>query len=320
MNIDLMRNVLRQEADALGALANSIDDDYERLVEICLNCDGKIILVGMGKSGHVAKKISATLASLGTPSFFLHPAEAAHGDLGMVEPRDLVVMISRSGETGELLQLINSFKIIGCKTVGVFCKKQSLLEQYCDFSVVIPMEREACANNLAPTTSTTLTMALGDALAVQLSEIKHFSKTDFALYHPQGTLGKQLLMTVDLFPKSDLTEIKVLSSDSIRQALWMITRNRLGAVAVTDEQNILIGLISDGDIRRELERNGELMDLMIDEIMTKSPISVQKTALVVDVLHMMQNKKISVMPITDEDGRLINMISFHDVVKTGITG
>lgn len=318
--LKVMEAVLRQEAESINALADSLDEKYVRLIEMCKACEGKLIFTGMGKSGHVAKKISATMSSLGTPSLYLHPGEAAHGDLGMVEARDLVIMISKSGETGELAQLINSFKIIGCRLVGIFCKKDSLLEQYCDLTIVIPIEREACVNNLAPTTSTTVTMALGDALAVQLSELKNFTRTDFALYHPQGTLGKQLLMTVDMFPLEEMDEIAVPGSESIRQALWKITKNRLGAAAVVDPDFNLIGLISDGDIRRGLEKKDNVLEMNVKELMTASPVNVHNNVLVADALRIMQGKKISVLPITDAKGKLINMISFHDVVKTGITG
>lgn len=318
--LDAMRQVLLEEAEAINNLANILDEKYEQLIDICYECDGKIILVGMGKSGHIARKISATLASLGMPSFFLHPAEAAHGDLGMVEKRDLVIFLSKSGETDEIIQLLSSLKIIGCKLVGIFCKDKSTLEEYCDLTIVLPVEKEACVNNLAPTTSTTLTLALGDALAVSLSRRKAFGHQDFALFHPRGTLGKQLLLTVSDLANSNIKEIAVQKEDEVRNVLWVITKNRLGAVSVMDEQQKLIGLITDGDIRRALEKSDNIMKLTADQIMTAEPISVAGYELAANAFKLMQQKKISVLPITSKDNHLVGMVSFHSIVESGITG
>lgn len=320
INLKTMRRVLSEEAAAINILADTLDEKYEKLIQLCENCKGKIILTGMGKSGHVARKISATLASLGTASFFLHPAEAAHGDLGMVQKNDLIIMISKSGETEEIIQLINSLKIIGCTLIGIFCEPDSTLQRYCDLTIVLPLEKEACINNLAPTTSTTLTMALGDALAVELSERQKFGRQDFALFHPKGTLGKQLLLTVSDLTSRNKEEIAVSANDLIKTVLWVITKNRLGAVTVTNENNQLIGFISDGDIRRSLEQNTYIMEKTASEVMTKNPISVYKDMLAVDAFKLMQRKKISVLPITDENRELLGVVSFHDIVESGITG
>lgn len=318
--LKMMASVLRQEADGIETLVHSLDDKYGKLIEICMECTGKVVLTGMGKSGHVAKKISATLASLGTPSFYLHPAEAAHGDLGMVQENDVVIMISKSGETDELLQLMNSFKIIGCKLTGLFCRENSSLGTCCDLSVVIPIEREACINNLAPTTSTTVTMALGDALAVTLSKIKGFNERGFALYHPQGTLGKQLLTTAGNFARYRLEEISVKRETSVKKVLWVITKNHFGASAVMEADGTLSGLVTDGDIRRGLEKKEDFLQCMVSEIMTENPVSVLDSMLAVDVFHLMKEKRLSVVPVVDENKKLLSMLSIHDIVESGIVG
>lgn len=318
--LKVMASVLRKEADGIENVIYTLDEKYERLIRICMECTGKVILTGMGKSGHVAKKISATLASLGTSSFYLHPAEAAHGDLGMVQKKDVVIMISKSGETDELLQLINSFKIIGCKLMGLFCRENSSLETYCDLSIIIPIEREACINNLAPTTSTTVTMALGDALAITLSKLKGFDERKFALYHPQGTLGKQLLTTAGSLSRYSRRETSVEREATVKKVLWVITKNHFGAAAVTEEDGTLVGLVTDGDIRRGLERKDDFLQCSVSEIMTNNPIRVRDTMLAADVFHLMQKKRVSVVPVVDENNQVISMISIHDIVESGIVG
>lgn len=316
--LNTIKKVLMEESEAILAVSNSVSDEYVKLVDVCEKCEGKVIFTGMGKSGHVAKKISATMASLGTPSFFLHPGEAAHGDLGMVSRSDIVIMVSKSGETDELIQIINSLKIIGCYLVGLFCKKYSTLEGLCDMAIVLPLEREACINNLAPTISTTATMAVGDAVAIALSERKMFGKQNFALFHPRGTLGKQLLLTVDGIANKCMEEIAVKQDDGLKKVLWAITKNRLGAVTVVDDEGYLIGLVSDGDIRRAIEVNENILKNQANDIMTNNPISIGESTLAVDAFKMMQEKKISVLPITDADNKLIGMVSFHDIVGLGI--
>lgn len=318
-DLNTFKRVLLEEANAINTLAAGIGQEHSDLLKMCEDCKGKIVLTGMGKSGHVARKISATMASLGCPSFFLHPAEAAHGDLGMVQREDLLIMVSKSGETEEIIQLINSLKIIGCNLVGLFCTKGSTLERYCDLTIILPCEKEACINNLAPTTSTTLTMAYGDALAVELSERKGFKKRDFALFHPKGSLGKQLLLTVKNLVDSDAPTMSVMPDETVKNVLWNITKNRLGAVAVVDENINLVGLISDGDIRRGLESNESFLNLTAKDIMTRSPKTASGDMLAAEALKMMNKNKISVLPIVDKT-KFIGLVSFHDVVKAGVSG
>lgn len=317
---EVMEEVLLCEADAIQRLARSINEKHVELLKICNECTGKIIFTGIGKSGHVAKKNSATMASLGTPSFFLHPAEAAHGDLGMVAKNDVVIMISKSGETDELIQMLNSLKIIGCKLIGIFCKENSTLGKQCDLTIILPVKKEACINNLAPTTSTTITMAFGDAISVALSHMRGFRKEDFALFHPGGTLGKQLLLTVGSLANWDRNEISIKKDDGIKTILLIITKNRIGAVAVTDECGKLIGLVSDGDIRRGIENNESFMQMKASDLMTKNPVSINENTLAVEAFKLMQAKKISVLPITNDENQLMGIVGFHDIVSLGITG
>ena len=314
----IMSDVLEKEADAIHKLSLDLNDTHKKIVEMCSDCQGKVVLCGMGKSGHVARKISATLASLGTPSLYLHPGEAAHGDLGMVESKDLVMMISKSGETEEIIQLITSLKAIGCKLVGVFCREGSRLQQYCDETVILPVEEEACIHNLAPTTSTTLTMAFGDALAVALAARKGFGKNDFALFHPRGSLGKQLLLTVDDLAYNDIKEISVKYDESIKNVLLCITNNRLGAAAVIEKDNKLAGLISDGDIRRALKKDESFFAKKASDIMKNKPLVAGTGTLAVEAFKLMSKKKVSVLPIVDEKEHLVGMVSFHDIVASGI--
>lgn len=318
--INIVRKVLLEEAEGIINFANLLDGNVSKLIEICAQCRGKVVITGIGKSGHVAKKISATMSSLGTSSFYLHPAEAAHGDLGMVQKEDVVIMISKSGETDELIQLISSLKIIGCKLVGIFCRVESTLSKYCDFAVVIPVEKEACINNLAPTTSTTVTMALGDALAVALSKLNDFGSKDFAVYHPSGALGKRLLLTVGMLVKRDIESVGVMSNESVKDILWVITRNHVGAVAVVDEKRKLKGLVTDGDVRRGLEKQDNILQCKVSEIMTEKPISIKEDVMAIDAFCLMKERKISVVPVIDDDNNFIGLISIHEIVESGVIG
>lgn len=316
--LNSIKMVLQMEAQAIMDVETSLDENNVALIELCQSCKGKLVLTGMGKSGHVAKKISTTLASLGTPSFFLHPAEAAHGDLGMVSKSDVLIMFSKSGQTDELLRIIPSLKVIGCPVVGVFCRKDSILERYCDLTIVLPVEKEACANNLAPTSSTTVTMAWGDALAITLSKLLHFEPKNFALYHPLGSLGKRLLTTAEMLMRQNSDNISVHIDAPIEKVLWMITSNHMGAVAVIDNDGRLVGLITDGDIRRALDHNADILKRSAVEVMTEHPIVIRKTMMAVDMINLMKEKRISIVPVIEEDGHLAGMITMHDALESGI--
>lgn len=316
--IESMREVLKIEAEGILSMAEVMGENYVETIRMLQRCTGKIVLTGMGKSGHVAKKISATMSSLGISSVFLHPAEAAHGDLGVVQTQDIVIMLSKSGETEELIQLMPSLRVIGSRMIGIFCKHNSTLEKYCDKTLIIKVDREACANNLAPTTSTTMMMALGDALAVTISKMNSFSSEEFALFHPKGTLGKQLLTTAETLINQRLESVAVRGEVSVESILWTITENHLGAVAIVNEEGKLEGIVSDGDIRRGLKSRENLLQTSAREIMTKEPVYVKKSMLAMEVFYLMQRKKISVVPVVDDSLMVLGMISMHDIIQTGI--
>lgn len=321
MNIyDTVQNILNEEAMVISLISKEIDKSVERFIEICYQSTGKIILTGMGKSGHVARKISATMASLGTPSFYLHPGEAAHGDLGMVTRDDVLIMVSNSGETDELIQLIDSIRIIGCRLMGVFCKRNSTLEKYCDVTIILPVEKEAGVNNLAPTTSTTVTMAFGDAVALTLSQMRNFKESDFALFHPKGALGKKLLITVGSLGRNQIEDFSVHKEQTIEEVLWVITKDGLGAAVVTNATGEIQGLVSDGDIRRCLEKKCDIVKTPVSQIMTMKPVVLEEDMLAVDALLLMQDKRKSICPIVNGNNLLVGMISIHDILNAGIRG
>ncbi len=318
MIINSVKRTMHIEAEEINRLINTVDESTVKLVNLLSETKGKIIITGMGKSGHIAKKICATMSSLGTPTLFLHPSEALHGDLGIVEERDTIVMISNSGETDELVQLISSIVKINCKLVGIFCKENSSLQQYCEHTVVLPINKEACINNLAPTTSTTVTLAYGDAIAIALSEMKDFNKDDFALYHPKGTLGKKLLSIVDNLNNIPVEEISVNSNEFVEAVLWVITKNRLGSVSVTNESGELIGILTDGDIRRLLEKKKDISTTLVSDAMTKNPIKVKAGTLAMEAYNVMQDNKISALPIVSENGTMVGMVSLYNIIDLGI--
>lgn len=313
-----MKYVLEEEKKGIEHLINTFHGQLVGIVKMCHACQGKIVWTGMGKSGHIARKISATMSSLGTPSFFLHPAEAVHGDLGMLQEKDLVILLSNSGNTDELIQLIPAIRAIGCKTAGIFCNGHGILSEYCDLVAVLPVEREACPNNLAPTTSTTVALAYGDAVAVVLSELNHFSEKDFALFHPKGSLGKKLLVTAGTLCAKQMENTAVTPDQTLEEVLFVITKNRLGAAAVVNTHRYLVGMISDGDIRRCMNRKKDIFSMKAGEIMTDHPVFVKADTLAVDVFQLMKQKKISVMPVVDGQHLLLGMLGLQDIISEGI--
>lgn len=321
MLIKNAKECLLTEAKAIEALVPRIDRNFVIAAEKILNCCGRIVVCGMGKSGHVGQKIAATLASTGTPAFFLHPAEAIHGDLGMVTADDIVLAISNSGETNELLAILPIIKRIGAEIIAMTGRQKSTLSEAACAVLDCSVEKEACPLGLAPTASTTATLAMGDALAVALLAERKFSSEDFALYHPGGVLGKRLVLKV-----SDLmhtgTNNPVLGLDrSLKEALFIMTGKGLGAVTIVDGQGKLAGLITDGDIRRKLESGCDLLKMSAREIMTYAPKSVYSEHMAVDALNIMERNKptpITVLPVVDADGVVVGMIHITDLIKSGI--
>ena len=315
------RDVLHQEAQGIEKLIPTLDQSFVNAVHMILESPGRVIVTGMGKSGHIARKVSATLSSTGTPAVFLHPAEAIHGDLGMVTSKDVVIAFSNSGETMEVLNILPSLKRIGAKLIAVVGNHNSTLAKNADIILDASVEKEACPLGLAPTTSTTVALALGDALAVVLLSAHHFTKDQFAIFHPGGALGRRLLLTVEnVMHKGN--DNPVISEDSLVQdALFMMTEKGLGAVSVVDEEGRLVGLVTDGDVRRGLETGSNFLQWPVDAMMTKNPRQITEQKLAAEALHIMeknQPRPITVLPVVDKDGKAIGMIHLTDLLRQGV--
>ncbi len=314
------KNVFNIEIESLKKVSENLDKNFEKIVNEINNCKGKIIFTGMGKPGHIAKKLAATFASLGTPSFCLHPAEAQHGDLGMVSKEDVVVAISYSGESEEITRILQNIKKIGAKLIGISGNKNSTLIKESDLSFVFPQFEEACYMKLAPTSSTTATLALGDAIAVTCAKMKAFTKRDFALFHPAGSLGKSLIYTVgDLMSVGKENSI-VTVEDSFEKAISEMCRTSLGMVNVVDKDNHLVGIFTDGDLRRKLAEKVDIYNMELEDIITKEPIKIRKDMLAVEALRLMiqGERKVSVAPVVDENNKLLGALCAKDIIKVGI--
>lgn len=314
------KNVFDIEIENLMIVRNELGEEFIELVNKVLECDGRVIITGMGKSGHIGNKIAATMASLGIPSFFVHPAEAAHGDLGMIISEDIVIAISNSGETDEITQLIPSIKKIGAYLVSLTSKRESTLSTYADLSIKLNVIREAEHNNLAPTTSTTITLAFGDALAVVISNLIGFKPENFALFHPKGALGKRLLTKVaDLMCKEE-DNPTIKNNSTLIEAILVMSSKGLGAANVIDEQGKLVGILTDGDLRRIIEKYDNVRNLVVSNVMTKKPIYIKESELAVEALNLMERreKPIMILPVVNESFQCTGMIRLHDIVKAGI--
>lgn len=316
--LELARRTIRIEADALLALADSLDtqSDFGRCVETIAASSGRLILTGIGKSAIVAQKIVATLNSTGTPAMFLHAADAIHGDLGMIRPNDLVLCLSKSGESSEIKVLIPLLKNFGNPLIAMTAQRSSTLARQADYLLWTPIEQEADPNNLAPTASTTSQMALGDALAVALLAYKGFSPEDFSKFHPGGALGKQLYLRVrDLYT---LHERPVIGPDaSLKDIILEISSKRLGATAVLDEQGQLLGIITDGDLRRMLQRGGDFSSVSAHDLLVRTPKSIAPDALAVSALALMREHSISQLLVL-EDNHYLGMVHLHDLIREGL--
>lgn len=317
-SLEQAKRVLRIEAEAILGLIEKIGIDFDRAVDILLQCKGKVVVTGMGKSGQVCRKISATLASTGTPAFFLHPAEGIHGDLGMLAKEDAVIAISYSGETDELLQILPMVKRLGLPIIALTGNVNSTLAKTADVVLDLHVREEACPMGLAPTASTTATLAMGDALAVSLLEKRGFKEDDFALLHPGGTLGRKLLFRVKDLMKTG-KEIPLVRTDSdMKQVLIEITSKQLGMAGVLDEEGQLIGIITDGDLRRGLNKKIDLFEQRPLEIMTKHPKTIHQEELAVAALHIMEKHSITSLFILNENSYPIGIIHLHDLIKARI--
>jgi len=317
--IEIAKNVLSIEAESLQALKEKINEDFLKAVEIIHNSKGRVVVTGMGKSGLVGRKITATLASTGTPSFFMHPAEASHGDLGMVTEDDVVIAISNSGETDEVVRLIPFLKYFNVKLIALTGNPQSTLAKQADAVVDVSVKEEACPFGFIPTASTTATLAMGDALAVALIMRNGFKKEDFAFFHPGGSLGKRMLTKVkELMHTGD--ELPVSYPDTVMlDAVLEITSKRLGVVVIVNENKKILGIITDGDVRRGVQRYGkELFELKASQIMTINPKTINEEELAAVALSTMQKYSITSLVVPDSEGTLKGLIHIHDILKKGI--
>ena len=322
-NFDIIKeskNVFDIEMESLRKIEDTLDENYEKIVEVISNCKGKVIFTGMGKPGHIAKKLAATFASLGTPSFHLHPAEAQHGDLGMVGKDDVVVAISYSGESEEITRILPNIKKIGATLIGISGNKNSTLVNESDLSFVFPPIEEACYMKIAPTSSTTATLVLGDAIAVTCAKKKAFTKQDFALFHPAGSLGKSLICTVGDLMSVGNDNAVVNQNDSFEKAINEMCRTSLGMVTVVDDTNTLVGVFTDGDLRRKLAEKVDFYNVDLKEIISTKPVTIRKDMLAVEALRIMVegDRRVSAAPVIDKDNKVIGGLSANDIVKAGI--
>ena len=316
--LELARRVLAIEADAVRALIERIDERFLAAVSLILERRGRVVVSGIGKSGHIARKIASTLSSTGTPAVFLHPAEALHGDLGMIEAGDVFIAISHSGESEELLNIVPQVKRRGAKLIALTGGRDSTLAKQSDVLLDAGVAQEACPHNLAPTASTTAALALGDALAVALLDARGFSADDFARSHPGGTLGRRLLTHVSDVMRSG-ADLPVVSEDaSFKQALLEISRGRMGMTAVLEAGQRVRGIFTDGDLRRALEKGVDLERTRIADVMTPGPRTIRPEALAVEAVQLMERHKINQLLVVDGDGRLAGALNMHDLFRAKV--
>lgn len=319
--VETAKDVLLQEAKGIEALVPRLNQSFINAVQLILASSGRVIVTGMGKSGHIARKVAATLSSTGTPSVFLHPGEAIHGDLGMVTANDVVTAFSNSGETMEILNILPSLKRIGAPIIAVVGNPYSTLAKNAEVILDVAVEKEACPLGLAPTTSTTAALALGDALAVVLLSCHHFTKDQFAVFHPGGALGRKLLLTVAQVMHKEADNPTISADGTVQDALFLMTEKGLGAVSVVDMAGKLIGLVTDGDVRRGLETGANFLQWPLDAMMTKNPRQIRADRLAAEALHIMeknQPRPITVLPVVDETGQAVGMVHITDLLKQGV--
>lgn len=312
------KEVVRIEAEAVAALASKINESFDKAVEMIYACQGRVIITGMGKSGLVARKIVATMNSTGTAAVFLHPSDAVHGDLGMVRENDVVICISKSGDTEEICEIIPLLRRIGVKIISLIGSLNSYLGKESDLVLDISVKEEACPHDLAPTASTTATLVMGDALAVALLEKRNFTKEDFAMFHPGGNLGKQLLLKIEEIMVSGEAVPAVREEVSLSEAIFEMTSKRLGATCVVDNKGILTGIITDGDLRRLLGRTNNVSNVKAREAMSVNPKTIRNNALAVVALEVMERFSITQLVVVNEEHRPVGMVHLHDLVKTGL--
>lgn len=322
-HISQFKELLKQEAEAITCIAERIpDEQIHKAVSLLFDCHGKVIVTGVGKSGFIARKIAATLTSTGTRAVFLHPSDALHGDLGIIAASDVVVLLSNSGETDEIVAMLPYLRHRNVSLIAIVGNLESTLAREADVVLDARVDREVCPLNLAPTTSTTVALAIGDALAITLMELKKLKPEDFALNHPAGRLGKRLTLRVGDLMRSGVDHPKVSYTASWLEVISAITQGGLGAVNVVDEANSLIGIITDGDLRRTIQKSSpaELPDLVAEAFMTRQPITITASELAYSALQLMENRpsQISVLPVVDSERRSVGLLRLHDLVRIGL--
>ena len=314
----MAREVIDIERRAIDALPARLDQAFVDACRLMIDCEGRVIVTGMGKSGHIGGKIAATLASTGTPAFFVHPGEASHGDLGMITERDVVIALSNSGETGEMLAILPVIKRLGVGLIALTGRPESTLAQAADVHLDVGVDREACPLNLAPTASTTATLVMGDALAVALLDARGFQPEDFALSHPGGSLGRRLLLHVRDVMHTGSSLPRVGPRQSVKQALLVMSSGGLGMTAIVDDDERLLGLFTDGDLRRLLDRSDVDLDSAIERVMTPDPRTCPANVLAAEAMAMMERDKINGLLVVDEHKRLIGALNMHDLLRAGV--
>lgn len=317
MSLELAKEVLTTEAEAILRVRDKLDASFVSAVELITACTGRVVWTGMGKSGIICRKLAATMASTGTPALFLHPAEAIHGDLGMVTPEDVVVAVSNSGETEEIIRLVELLKRLGIKLIGISSNPQSSLASHADVHLCLWVDREACPHNLAPTASTTAALALGDALAMAVSVRKGFSPEDFARLHPGGRLGKRLLTVGELMHKGEQVP-RVFLNTPMKDVIYEMSRKGLGITTVQDPEGRLLGVITDGDLRRLMERHPNPLQLTAGEAMHPGGVTIPPSHLATEALRLLETRRITSVIVTDEEKRVLGVLHLHDLWGVGL--
>ncbi len=315
----LAQAVIKTEADAVLNLNERIDENFFEACKIIMQCEGRVVVIGMGKSGHIGNKIAATLASTGTPAFFVHPGEASHGDLGMITSGDVVIAISNSGKTQEVITLLPVIKLLDVKMISITGNKESDLAVYSDTHLDVSVPKEACPMNLTPTSSTTATLVMGDALAVSLLQLKNFTENDFARSHPGGSLGKRLLLRVRDLMHTD-KEVPIVSQNAtIKDALLEMSDKGFGATCVLDDSKKLIGIFTDGDLRRSLDKNMDIQTTKVSQVIKQPVVTITDDALAAEALRLMEDNKITLLIIVDSKNQsLLGILHMHDVLRSGL--
>ena len=312
--IDIAKEVIQTEADSVEVLKDRIDQNFEKVCQTLKNCPGKVVLIGMGKSGHIAKKISSTLASTGTPSFYLHPGEAGHGDLGMVSADDVVIMISYSGESDEIISLLPGIKRMNVPIVSLTGNAKSSIASSSDFHLDVSVDKEACPNNLAPTSSTTVALVMGDAIAVSLISANNFTAKDFAMSHPSGSLGRRLLTLVSSIMNSG-DGIPIVSKETLLiDSLLVMSEKALGMVLIAENEK-LIGIFTDGDLRRALESNIDFQKLAIVDVMTRDCKSIEPHEPALSAMQLMERYSLNSLPVVDSNNKIVGAINMHTLIQ-----